>query len=398
MKQPANRILTPISDAELARRWNAARAEMETRGIDALVMQNSNDWLGGYVRWFTDLPANNGYPRTVIFFSSGLMTVIEMGPLGERHRFDGEDRIHRGVGERILSPSFFSIAYTHQYDGDLAAQALKSHGCKTVGLVGMGALPHAFTACITKMHDGTTTFVDATEFIDRLKAIKSAEEIALIRQTAKMQDAVCAKVLAHIKPGMRDIDVTALAQREGQVLGSEQGIFLGGSSPVGVRSPFVPRYMQGRTLKQGDHLSLLIENNGAGGFYTEIARTIVLGKASNELIDGFEAVKEAQSHTLGLMKPGASCRDIAAAHDAYMQARGLPAERRLYAHGQGYDMVERPLIRADETMTIEPGMNLAVHPGYETASIFAVICDNYIVDAAGPGECIHKTPKQVFEI
>jgi Xaa-Pro aminopeptidase len=142
----------------------------------------------------------------------------------------------------------------------------------------------------------------------------------------------------------------------------------------------------------------LIENNGPGGFYTEIARTVVLGKASNELIDGFESTKEAQAHTLRLLKPGASCAEIAESHDAYMRARGLPPELRLYAHGQGYDLVERPLIRADETMTLEEHMNIAVHPGYETPSIFAVICDNYFVEADGPSACLHRTPKQVFEL
>ena len=197
---------------------------------------------------------------------------------------------------------------------------------------------------------------------------------------------------------MRDIDVTALAQHEGQVRGSEQGIFLGASAPVGQRSGFVPRHFQGRTLKAGDHLVLLIENNGPGGFFAEIARTLVLGKASNELIDGFEAMKEAQDYTLSLMKPGALCRDIANAHDAYMKQRGLPPELRLYAHSQGYDMVERPLIRADETMAIEKDMNFAVHPGYETPSMFAVICDNYIVEANGVSECLHKTEKQIFEV
>ena len=60
---------------------------------------------------------------------------------------------------------------------------------------------------------------------------------------------------------------------------------------------------------------MLIENNGPGGFYTEIARTIVLGKASNELIDGFESMQEAQAHTLRLLKPGAACADIAPRHD-----------------------------------------------------------------------------------
>jgi Xaa-Pro aminopeptidase len=93
-----------------------------------------------------------------------------------------------------------------------------------------------------------------------------------------------------------------------------------------------------------------------------------------------------------------SCREIHLAHNGYMEKQSLPPELRLYAHGQGYDMVERPLIRSDETMTIEAGMNLAVHPGYETPSIFAVICDNYIVESDGPGACLHRTPKQIFEI
>ena len=163
------------------------------------------------------------------------------------------------------------------------------------------------------------------------------------------------------------------------------GLFLGSSSPLGQASRFLDRRLQGRTIRPGEHFSLLIENNGPGGMYTEIGRTIVFGKASNELIDGFESMKEAQAHTLRRLKPGASCADIARSHDDHMRGRGLPPELRLYAHGQGYDLVERPLIRADETMAIEEHMNLAVHPGYETASIFAVICDNYLIEAGGPG-------------
>ena len=86
--------------------------------------------------------------------------------------------------------------------------------------------------------------------------------------------------------------------------------------------------------------------------YTEIARTIVLGKASNELIDGFESMKEAQAHTLRLLKPGASCADIAA-EPRRLHARAAACRRSCGStrHGQGYDLVERPLIRADETMT-----------------------------------------------
>jgi Xaa-Pro aminopeptidase len=61
-------------------------------------------------------------------------------------------------------------------------------------------------------------------------------------------------------------------------------------------------------------------------------------------------------------------------------------------------MVERPLFRQDDDMTLQEGMCLAVHPGYETPSLFAVICDNYMIETSGPGQCLHKTEKMLFEI
>jgi Xaa-Pro aminopeptidase len=392
------RILTRISDAELERRWAAVRAQMRSRGVGAIVTQNASDWVGGYVRWFTDLPANNGYPRTVVFHVSDPMTVVEMGPFGVVRKLGGCDPLHRGVGQVLCSPSFVSVAPSHNYDADRVVEDLKPRDYKTIGFLGPGMLPHALVSRLKTGLGGSVDFVDVTDWVDAIKAVKSAEEIALIRRCASMQDQVFAKVLKVIKPGLRDIDVTAAAQAEGQRLGSEQGIFLGASAKVGVRSPFAPRLMQGRTLEKGDHLSLLIENNGPGGFYTEIARTIVLGKAGSELKEGFAAVKAAQDYTLSLMKPGAKPADIHAAHNAYMKERGLPPEMRLYAHSQGYDMVERPLIRQDEPMTLAENMNFAVHPGYETESIFAVICDNYLVTKTGVSPCLHQTAKQVFEV
>ena len=392
--RPQQRILTRIPDAELERRWAAVRSAMARLGLDALVLQNTNDWLGGGVKWFTDVPATNGYPRSVVFFAHKPMTVVEMGVFGGRRDLAGRDDFYRGVETVLTTPSFTSIASTHDDDGALVAQALA--GAHRIGWIGRAALPHGFVAHIESAVPAT--FVDATEAIDLLKAIKSEAEIALIRQCTALQDAVFARVAGFIRPGLRDIDVTAFAQHEALVLGSEQGIFLGASAPVGVRSPFMPRFMQGRTLSAGDHLSLLIEVNGPGGFYAEIARTLVLGRASADLKAAFAHVKDAQDHTLSLLRPGAHPAEILAAHNAWMTARGLPPEMRLYAHGQGYDMVERPLIRADETMPIARDMCLAVHPGYETDEVFAVICDNYMIGPDGPGACLHKTEKRLFEI
>ena len=242
------------------------------------------------------------------------------------------------------------------------------------------------------------TFVDATDFVDRIKAIKSPEEIALIRRAAAMQDAQFAKVLAAIKPGVRDSDLAALAQYEGELLGSEQGLFRCSSAPLGEPAILRGRHYQGRIMQPGDYITLLIENNGPGGFYAELARTMVLGKASQELRDAFEVVRDAQKHTVGNLKPGASCPDIYASHNDYMKSRGAPPELRLYGHSQGYDLVERPLLRSDETIPLAADMCVAVHPGFPTKTNFVFICDNFLIHQDGTAEHIHKSEQKLYEV
>src|SRR3954463_13225114 len=346
----AERVQTPISKQELERRWAAVRKEMEARGIDALVMQNSSDWLGGYVKWFTDVPAHNDYPRNVIFHRSDLMTVVEMGARDGRNKPDGNDPLNPGVGEFIYSPSFFSVNYTHDYDAAFIAQELKRRGYKTIGWVGRGRLQYDLVRVVQEQVTGATV-VDATDFVDRIKAIKSAEEIALIRRAAAMQDAQFAKVLAAIKPGVRDSDLAALAQYEGELLGSEQGLFRCSSAPLGEPAILRGRHYQGRVMQRGDYMTLLIENNGPGGHYAELARTFVFGKASQELRDAFAVCVEAQKHTVKNLKIGAAPASIYASHNDYRGSRGAPPELRLYGHSQGYALVERPLLRSDEPMS-----------------------------------------------
>src|SRR6202007_3169240 len=99
MEKLSERLQTPISTAELERRWAAVRAAMERDKIDVLLMQNNNDHMGGYVKYFTDLPATNGYPFTVVFPRDDLMTLVNMGPFGgaTSPTADGGDGLSRGV-------------------------------------------------------------------------------------------------------------------------------------------------------------------------------------------------------------------------------------------------------------------------------------------------------------
>ena len=156
--------------------------------------------------------------------------------------------------------------------------------------------------------------------------------------------------------------------------------------------------MQGRTLEPGDVYSLLVENNGAGGYYTELSRIFVLGRAPRELLDAHALVLEAQRFALSLLKPGASCREIYARHNCFLKDHRLSEERRLSMHGMGYDMVERPLIRDDEDMLIEEDMAIVCHPGILNERMFVHNTEIYLIEAQGASASLHDTPKEVFEV
>ena len=223
---------------------------MLDRNIEALVVQSSNDWLGGYVKWLTDIPATNGYPRSIIFHRDEPMTVVSMGAFDAKRDLAGKDAIQRGVGSWIGTPSFLSVAYTQGYEGEFVAKELLCHGYRRVGVVGINGMAHGFVDVIRTALDGKAEILDFTEPLDAIKAVKSPEELELVGACAHLQDKVFERVLSEIRPGMRDVDVMALAQYTGHQLGSEQGILLGGSAPIGQRSNFHRSQYAGANAKK----------------------------------------------------------------------------------------------------------------------------------------------------
>lgn len=392
------RVNTPISTAELERRWAAVRAAMDEQRIDALLMQANNDFMGGYVKYFTDIPATNGYPATVVFPRDERMTVIGQGPMGVVRELPPEgDGVRRGVARFIGCPSYASAPYTAAYDASFAIPALKKFSSGTIGLLGPAALSFALVDS-AKNELRTAKFVDASDLVDRIKAVKSAEEIGLMRRSAAMQDLAWGAVLKAIEPGMRDLEVAAVAEYEGHRHGSEQGLFLCASGPVGSAAVFGNRHLQNRVIREGDYFSLLVENSGPGGFYTEIGRTCVLGSASQEMKDEYDFILKARKFTLDRLKPGANCKEIWSEYNAFLREHRKPEEKRLHSHSQGYDMVERPLVRHDEPMPVGNSMVFACHPTYATERTYSWICDNFLVGEQGVVERLHKTAEKIFEL
>jgi Xaa-Pro aminopeptidase len=395
-ENPKEALTFAISDAELERRWTAVRTRMKHERIDALVMQDTNEWLGGYVKWFTDVSARNGYPMTVVFPVDDQMTTIMSG--GRPPQDMGPPAwTLRGVKNRLTAPYFPSIAYSATYDAELVVEALNSRKKGRIGIIGKGRISIAFYEYLVK-HLPEATFVDATDLVDNIKAVKSAEEIELIKKTCVLQDEVMAYAKTIIRPGRKVFEIVGDVVHKTIMLGSEEQLVLAGSAPFGRPGPYQKRQYQNRMVRENEPFSLLIEVNGPGGMYAELGRAFFTGKVPAELSDAWELCKEAQKVTLNLLKPGADPKTIWDANNEFLARHGKTAETRLYAHGQGYDLVERPAIRDDEPMRLAANMNIVVHPAIATDRVWVSVCDNYLITESGASPCLHKTPQEIFSV
>ena len=396
MEDPKERLVTSVSTAELERRSKAAREIMRDRKIDFLVMRQDEEYYGGYVRWFSAITPRHCYPVTVIFPNDDEMATISSSPPAPPNEGRPPEWAVRGVKRRLGAPYYPSLHYTNTYDAELAVGFLKERRGATIGFVGLSSIHVPFHQYVTQHLPGAT-FVDATDPIDYLKAIKSPEEIELIKGTARLQDSVMEHLKKVIRPGLRDLEINGEADYVSNKLGATRlqvliSSYHPGEQPIG----FMGRHFMNRVLRKGDQVVVLLEGNGPGGFYTEIARVFSLGEPAQEAKEMYALSLEAQELTRKMLKPGAIPKEIWDTNNEFLQKRGGGPEARLYAHGEGYEMVERPAIRYDEPMKIQAGMNLAVHPVGKNKRVWINVCDNYLVTESGVAPCLHKTPKDII--
>lgn len=390
------RIKDGISTAELERRWQAVRRAMEEASLDFLILQNSNDVLGGYLKWFTDLFAYHDFTSTVIFPREAEMTTIWHGP-GLPGQPSPPAWAVRGVKKRISVPAVPSLNFTNRFMAEKVVEELA--GCRDarIGFVGPGFISAAFHSHVTE-HLPQARFSDATDLVDRIKAVKSDEEIALLKRTAALQDEAFRYILTRVIPGRTEGEVFDDCAQKCRELGTSQACFMGSCAPPGKPARLVLPCFAHRVIAAGDQFTLLIETNGPAGVWTELQRTICLGEVAPELEDHFALARELQKVTLDLLRPGADPREIWAANNAFLRSRGYPEEHRIYAHSMGYDMVERPGICSEETMKIRAGMNIAVHPAVSSDRAFGMYCENYLVKEEGEPLCLHRTPQRIFTV
>ncbi|HMD30180.1 MAG TPA: Xaa-Pro peptidase family protein, partial [Steroidobacteraceae bacterium] len=214
----------------------------------------------------------------------------------------------------------------------------------------------------------------APDLIERLRAAKDAEELALMRQSARLISDVWTDAVRNVKPGISELAVAADIERSMKLQGASAPSFetIVASGP---RSAWPHARPTPKLLRKNE---LVVLDQGAilRDYCSDMTRTVFLGRSSvgaragvrdtarNKVRSLYDAVLEAQEAAIAAIRPGVSAASVDAAARKVFKRLGLDRYfTHSTGHGLGLEIHEMPRLgRAEETL-LESGMVVTVEPG-----------------------------------
>lgn len=200
--------------------------------------------------------------------------------------------------------------------------------------------------------------------------IKSAAEVAIMREAGRIVAIILQKLSEAVKPGIKTRSLDDLAENEVSKWNSARASFKGyhnfpASICVSVNDEVVHGIPGNKVLKEGDIVSL---DFGViyKGFQGDAAVTVGVGRVSPDARKLMDATRTALVEGINAARNGGYLGDIGAAIQAYAESRGYSVVREYSGHGIGRDMHEDPLVpnfgRKSDGIRLREGMTLALEP------------------------------------
>ena len=186
--------------------------------------------------------------------------------------------------------------------------------------------------------------VDAQQLMLDARLIKSADEIMLLNQAAAMVDGVYQDIVEILKPGIRENEIVALANKRLYEMGSDQVEAINAVS--GERCNPHPHNFSDRLIRPGDQAFFDIIHS-ANGYRTCYYRTFGVGSSTPSQRDAYTKAREWMDAAIAAVRPGAGTDEIAALWPAATDfgfADEMAAFGLQFGHGLGLGLHERPII------------------------------------------------------
>ncbi|WP_041669049.1 M24 family metallopeptidase [Cereibacter sphaeroides] len=204
------------------------------------------------------------------------------------------------------------------------------------------------------------------------RMLKSPAEIALIRHGAQVADVGGYAIREAIREGATELEIAMvgrdameheIAARFPEAEYRDSWVwFQSGPNTDGAHNP-----VTNRALRRGDILSLNCFPM-ISGYYTALERTLFLGEVDEASLKIWEANVAAHEYGISLLQPGASCADVTAKLNAFLEERDL-LRYRTFGYGHSFGLLSHYYgreagleLREDIETVLEPGMVISMEP------------------------------------
>jgi Xaa-Pro dipeptidase len=341
-----------FSEAEFTRRRNALLAAMAREKLDAMLLfqQESMYWLTGYDTF------GFCFFQCLVVHADGRMALLtRSADLRQAQQTSNiaDIRIWRDEANANPSVNLRDIARELGLQGRVIGVEYESYG-----------LVHSNGRKLEAAFAGFATLADASQLVNGLRAVKSREELAHVREAGRLCDIADRAAIDAIRAGAD----------EGNILAAQQGAVFaaGGDYPANEfiigsgRDALLCRYKSGRRkLSASDQITL--EFAGVSRHYHAAAmRTHVVGEPRPLHLTYHEAARQALLACEAELRPGRTAGDVFAAHARIFAEHGL-SEHRLNACGYSLgakftpSWMDWPMFYAENNHVLQPGMVMFAH-------------------------------------
>lgn len=365
---------------ELAMRHQRVRAAMAEQDLD-VVLAYGPAWRRENIRYFSDVtPA--GSAALVLF-------PAESGPIAFSTRpSDLTEFARRGWVERTrrLDPT----------DPAELTDALREFRPKRIGIAHHELVPLGLMETI-RAAVPSADVVPATALLDTVRLVKSDWELARMRRSATVCAAGWEAFVDVLEPGLPEYQIVAEVEARIKNLGAEDNFMLIASGGDEVRGMTPP---SGRLLEVGDMVRTELTPK-MDGYWLQICRSAVVGKASDGQRKSFDLFNEAVEAGISVVRPGITAHEVAVAQNDVFRKYGYgeyctSQYTRVRGHGHGLHLDETPIIEGNHTALPENSVFI-IHPNtFTPLAGYHVLGDPVRVTADGC-EVLITTERKLFE-
>ncbi len=240
----------------------------------------------------------------------------------------------------------------------------------------------------------TLTTVGTDKLIDKLRMVKTEEEIQSVIKAQRIAEKAYDHILGFIKEGVTEreiaLELDFFMLKNGAEAISFETIAVSGantSKPHGVPTD--------KKVCRGDFVTM---DFGAmvNGYHSDMTRTVAVGEVSDEQVRVYETVLEAQLRALAILKEGIKCSDADFAARNYINENGYGEYfRHSTGHGVGLEIHEKPNLSPKSTQVLQAGNIVTVEPGIYIPGKFGVRIEDLATITKFGCENLTKTAKKL---